>query len=51
MLILCLYNTSILLFMFFIESPCAKIPREPKIVDILESGDEEEVNSEEYLEE
>ena len=41
MLILLSYYASNFLIMFFIESPCVKIPHEPNIVDFLGSGEEE----------
>ena len=49
MLILYLYNASVFLNGYCIESPFVKIPQEPKIFDFLESDDEEEVNGEEYV--
>ena len=39
----------VFLLLFCIDSQFKKIPQEPKIVDFLESDDEEEVNSEEYV--
>ena len=34
---------------FCIESPFAKIPQEPKIVDLLKSDNKEEVNGDKYV--
>ena len=43
-------TTLLVLSLYFcIDSPYVRIPQESKIADFLDSGDDEEVNSEEYI--